>query len=167
MTELIRDTTFGHCLRFISRGKLLPFAEERDPSLWKQFVNEEASGNAAHHGTVDPPEKKTSESESSDDDDEKLRQQMTGTHSIGGVRTRDAYDSQSPDSSEKTRVPDDGTVNIPSGVKVDPEKGRDVWIVDWYGPDDPEVSTCMAPTTAHNVAGTDLFPSEPNELVSI
>lgn len=143
MTELIRDTTFGHLLRLISKGKILPFAEERDPSLWKQFVNEEASGYAAHHGTTEPPEKKTSDTEPSDDDDPKLEQQITGTHSIGGVRTRDAYDNQDPGSSgssERTRMPDDGTVNIPSGVKVDPEKGRDVWIVDWYGPDDPEVS---------------------------
>lgn len=143
MTELIRDTTFGHLLRFVSKGKLLPFAEERDHSLWKQYMNEEASGNAAHHGTTDPPEKKGSDSESSDDYGPKLEQQMTGTHSIGGVRTRDAYDNQdsgSPGSSDRTGVPDDGTINIPSGVKVDPEKGRDVWIVDWFGPDDPEVS---------------------------
>lgn len=30
-------------------------------------------------------------------------------------------------------------VNTASGRRVDPEKGRDIHLVDWYGPDDPEV----------------------------
>jgi multidrug resistance protein len=29
-------------------------------------------------------------------------------------------------------------INTISGVKVDPEKGQDLHVVDWYGPDDPE-----------------------------
>jgi hypothetical protein len=32
-----------------------------------------------------------------------------------------------------------GRVNTASGRSVDPEKGRDIDLVDWYGPDDPEV----------------------------
>ena len=42
---------------------------------------------------------------------------------------------QSPESSSST-IAEDGATKQP----VDPEKGRDVTIVDWYGPDDPEVS---------------------------
>ena len=38
-------------------------------------------------------------------------------------------------------MPDDGhTYNIASGVRVDPEKGKDSHAVDWYGPDDPNIS---------------------------
>lgn len=135
MTELIRDTTFGHIVRLLTNKRFLRFSEEADPSLWKRYINEEASGNAAHHGTV--------EKEDAQDKDETM---LEAQHSIGGVRTRDEYDKlggdQSSSSSEKdrTHVPDDGSRNIPSGVKVDPEKGRDLWIVDWNGPNDPEVS---------------------------
>lgn len=41
--------------------------------------------------------------------------------------------------SSQTQVPDDGhTYNVASGVRVDPERGKDVHVVDWYGPDDPD-----------------------------
>ena len=30
------------------------------------------------------------------------------------------------------------TISTPSGIKVDPEKGCDLYLVDWYGPNDPE-----------------------------
>ena len=145
MTELIRDTSFGHLVRFVTRSRFLKYAEERDPSLWKRYINEDASGNAAHHGTVESPEKREKDEKdgSSDDDTSQLDRNLTGAHSIGGIRTRDEYDrnhgDQSSGSSGRTRVPDDGTINIPSGVRVDPEKGRDVWVVDWFGPNDPEV----------------------------
>ena len=29
-------------------------------------------------------------------------------------------------------------LNNGRGRRIDPEKGRDLYIVDWYGPDDPE-----------------------------
>ena len=44
MTELIRDTAFGHLVRFVSRGKLLQYAEERDPSLYTRFIDEKQNG---------------------------------------------------------------------------------------------------------------------------
>lgn len=35
-------------------------------------------------------------------------------------------------------------INTASGKTVDPEKGRDIHLVDWYGPDDPEArSSCF------------------------
>lgn len=150
MTELIRDTTFGHLVRFVTRKRFLKYAEEADPSLWKQFINEDASGNAAHHGTIEPKEqqKKEEGEASSDDEKNELDRHLTGAHSIGGIRTRDEYDKnqgdQSSGSSDRTRIPDDGTVNIPSGVKIDSEKGRDIWVVDWFGPNDPEVRLLLS-----------------------
>jgi DHA1 family multidrug resistance protein-like MFS transporter len=35
--------------------------------------------------------------------------------------------------------------NEASGVKVDPEKGKDLHVVDWYGPDDPQVCSFFPP----------------------
>jgi MFS transporter, DHA1 family, multidrug resistance protein len=50
MIELIRDTVFGHLLRPTSKGKVLPYEEDRDPSLWKRYIDTEKSGRMAHHG---------------------------------------------------------------------------------------------------------------------
>lgn len=50
MAELIRDTAFGHLVRLITKGKVLPYAEDRDPSLWKQYLSEEKTRRMAHHG---------------------------------------------------------------------------------------------------------------------
>ncbi|KAF2765031.1 MFS general substrate transporter [Teratosphaeria nubilosa] len=134
MTELIRDTSFGHLVRFVSRGKYLKYQEEADPSIWTRYIDEKKSGYLAHHGNPNPPE----------DDSE-----MEG---IGGVRTReDQFTLQPPANrqglaqrtsftdSSKTRVGgQDANINHASGVKIDPEKGRDLHIVSWYGPNDPE-----------------------------
>lgn len=41
--------------------------------------------------------------------------------------------------SSQTQVPNDGhTYNIASGVRVDPERGKDIHVIDWHGPDDPD-----------------------------
>lgn len=44
MKELIRDTVLGHFLRLITKGKVLPYAEDRDPSLWERYIDKEKSG---------------------------------------------------------------------------------------------------------------------------
>lgn len=124
MIELIRDTAFGHVVRFVSRGNLLQYQEERDPSLWKQFVDEKKSGYLAHHGTTDPPE---------DGQEPETR---------GGVRSReeneDGNERRSDSrSSSRTKVEDDN-INHASGVKVDPENGKDLALVSWFGDADPE-----------------------------
>lgn len=132
MAELIRDTAFGHLVRFLSRGKYLKFQEEEDISIWTRYIDEKKSGYLAHHGTTEAPEDGA---------------QMEG---IGGVRTREnQYELQAPpgdrrlsdhDStdSSRTRVGDaNATVNHASGIKVDPEKGKDAHVVSWYGDDDP------------------------------
>lgn len=139
MKELMRDTAFGQVMRLISRGKLFQYSEERDPSLWKKYVNEEKSGHAAHKGVEGGAIQKPEE-------DEEMSQ------GIGGVRTREdgnteplepIGDRRSSDGSSRTRI-DEGekeegaNYNNASGIKVDPEKGRDLHIVDWFGPDDEE-----------------------------
>lgn len=116
MTDLIRDSAFGHCVRLVTRRKYLQYPEEKDPEAWKKYVNPEKSGYAAFHGSTEPP--------STAGDLEELRQAQDG-------RGREASDS---DSSRTL-----GGVNGDSGVRIDSEKGRDYHVVDWYGPDDPQV----------------------------
>lgn len=116
MTELIRDTAFGHLLRFVSRGKLLKYAEEADPSLYLRYVDEKKSGNLADHGDTNPREDGT-EPETAGGDDRR-------SHS------RETLDSKGDSDFEK--------VNEASGVKVDPEKGKDKHVISWWGDHDTE-----------------------------
>jgi hypothetical protein len=116
--ELIRDSAFGHCVRIVTKGRVFQYPEEADGSLWKKYVNKEKSGYQAHHGTLEPYGNESREE----------------LQNIEGVRTREA------DGSEAT-LPNDGNhYNEASGIPVDPEKGRDKHVIDWYGPDDPGVS---------------------------
>lgn len=104
MSDLIRDSFFGHTIRLISNGRVLHYPEELDPSIWQRYINEKKSANMAMYGKTEIPE-----SESKDT----------------------PRDSKSPSLSSGNGD------NRP----VDAEKGRDVYLVDWYGPDDPEVCT--------------------------
>jgi DHA1 family multidrug resistance protein-like MFS transporter len=117
MAGLIRDTLFGHLLRLISHGKILPYEEDRDPSLWKRYVDTEKSGRVAHHGHTG---------------EEEIEDQQ---QAVDDTRTpRDSRGSSS------TRVGShEGVRNEVNGVRVDPEKGKDVTIVTWLSEDDPEV----------------------------
>jgi MFS transporter, DHA1 family, multidrug resistance protein len=118
--DLIRDSAFGHLIRLASRGKYFQYAEEKDSSLWKKYVNEKKSGYLAHHGDTSPT------GDGSEDE-------LSGAH---GLRTREAGSG----SSSQDQLPDDGnTYNEASGVRVDTEKGKDQHVIDWYGPDDPDV----------------------------
>ncbi|KAH0338792.1 putative caffeine resistance protein 5, partial [Aureobasidium melanogenum] len=51
---------------------------------------------------------------------------------------RSRHNSQS---SEPTKKEEDTTVNSASGKVVDSEKGKDVNLIDWWGPNDPECPT--------------------------
>jgi DHA1 family multidrug resistance protein-like MFS transporter len=117
MMGLMRDTAFGQIVRVVSGRRYFKYPEEENHELWKKFIDTEKSANLAHHGTVDPPE----------DDDEK---------SDADSDRRPREDS---DSSSRTHVGEGETINEASGVKVDSEKGKDINLVSWYGPDDPEM----------------------------
>lgn len=120
MSDLIRDTVSGHFLRIVSRGKLLPYAEDRDPSLWKEYVSFEKSNRMAHHGHtgVETPEEQ-----------QERQERLTPSHETS-----------------RTRVGDGAEPTNLSGTKIDQEKGRDVHVVDWYGNQDPEVSASKSHT---------------------
>lgn len=110
MSELIRDTVVGHFLRIVSRGKLLQYAEERDPSLWEKYVNIEKSNRMASHGHT---------GEETPEEREERGERSSSSHS-----------------SSSTRLGSESNVG---GARIDQEKGRDVHVVDWYGQKDPEV----------------------------
>lgn len=118
MKELFRDTLPGHLLRIVSRGKILPFEEDENPETWSRYVHKEKSGHLAHHGTVEPLDDYEGYS---NDNTASPNRQSSGGSSGTMVDSRDQR------------------INENSGVKVDPESGKDVALVHWYSEDDPEV----------------------------
>lgn len=153
MTELIRDTAFGHIVRFVSRGKLLQYAEERDPSIYTRYLDEKKSGYLAHHGDTNPPE---------DDEEPELA-------ALGGARTREEKEEKRRSSSRSSRTEVGDDVNHASGVKVDPEKGKNIDVVGWYGDDDTEVSgeTIFASFIDEACTDHDFSRAEPSKLGSL
>ena len=63
MKELVRDTVFGHFLRLVTGGRVLPYEEDRDPSLWKRYIDVEKSGRMAHHGHTEDEEEDEEEAD--------------------------------------------------------------------------------------------------------
>lgn len=107
MAELFRDTVAGQLLRLLTRRRILQYPEEKDPSIWEKYLNAEKSANMAVHGSTAP---------ASGEEKEDLPSGSSSTTSVAN---------------------NDELVNTLSGQRIDPEKGRDAHIVDWYGPDDP------------------------------
>jgi len=130
MKELLRDTAFGHLLRLITRQGVLPYEEDRDPSLWKRYVDKEKSGRMAHHGHPGEEEKQEENGETDNENDSSKRR-----------TDANRQDEESPprNSSETRVAAGEPQRNDASGVPVDPERGRDVTIVTWFSEDDPEV----------------------------
>ncbi|KAK6087022.1 multidrug resistance protein [Seiridium cupressi] len=116
MRELLRDTVFSHTLRLITGGRVFKYPEELDPSLWEKYVHSEKSANIAHHGQIEAPEPSSQE------------------NLANGERDESPY----PRDSSATAVDHDTVANGERSRHVDPEKGKDYYIVDWYGPNDPE-----------------------------
>ncbi|KAL9597267.1 MAG: hypothetical protein Q9219_005248 [cf. Caloplaca sp. 3 TL-2023] len=121
MTELIRDTAFGHLVRLITRGRFLQYAEDRDPSLWKQYMSEEKTRRMAHHGhpgqlsNEEPPAGSSGESSRTRAESEKDVNQPTG-QPIDQERGRDTnvvdwFDEHDPE------VESDELVNIQEGFR--------------------------------------------------
>ena len=133
MSDLIRDSAFGRLVRLASGSKYFTYAKERDPSLWKKYVHEEKSGNAAHRGHVG------AHGDYLDTEDRPIS-------GLVGVRTREGLAESIgshpfSSASSQTQVPDDGhAYDIASVVRVDLKNGKDIHVVEWYGLDDPEVS---------------------------
>ncbi|ETN43820.1 uncharacterized protein HMPREF1541_11144 [Cyphellophora europaea CBS 101466] len=111
MSGFFIDTTAGQIVRLVSGSRFLKYAEERDPSLIEKYINPEKSGNLARTGTTRSDRAPSTEKDVNPESD-------------------------SPSSSSSTLHDPNALVNVPSGRPVDPERGRDGHVVDWYGPDD-------------------------------
>lgn len=61
MSDLIRDAPVGQMIRWAFKGKYLQYPEEKDPSLWEQYVDKEKSKNMAQYGSTDPPDESDKE----------------------------------------------------------------------------------------------------------
>ena len=131
MKELVRDTVLGHFLRLLTGGRVFPYEEDRDPSLWKRYIDVEKSGRMAHHGHTEDEEEDEEEADST-----QQQQRASGVEGNATANTRDSSDTE-VGSGEVQR-------NEVSGHPIDPEKGRDVSIVTWFGDDDPEVCSSSA-----------------------
>ena len=163
MKELIRDTVFGHFLRIVSGGKMFPFEEDRNPSIWKRYIDKEKSGRMAHHGTTEEEQEEEKQEENDKEKDDAANDtegneegDQTGDfyhqqrHRAAGQSQGEAQhrrqggaernnQSNSRGSSDTRVGSGDQRVNRASGVPIDPEKGMDASIVTWYSDKDPEV----------------------------
>lgn len=105
---------------------MFKYPEEEDSTIWKRYIHEEKSSHMAAHGQphpIDGPQQPNVESLSAS-----------------------SSDSQRPASTNRTLDHHtNAALNGGRGRRIDPEKGRDLYIVDWYGPDDPEASCTSGP----------------------
>ena len=112
MAELIQNTVFGHLLRLLSRQRVLPYVEEQDPSLWKQYIHHDMTQQMAFHGRIG---EETLEEKDEHSKNQKASRETSSTRNEGGMKTNAL------------------------GHGIDQEKGKDVNVIHWYGENDPEV----------------------------
>ena len=132
ISDLIRDTVFGHVVRKITKNRALQFAEERDPSLWKQYLDRDQTRNMALYGHPQLTEEEKKEKDISE----------------GSPAESDA-DLHTPTEQERNALAQTQTQRTThehqmhstlTNQRVDTEKGRDLSMVSWWGDNDPEVS---------------------------
>ena len=125
MTSLMHDTAFGHLCRLVTGNKVFKYAEEKDPEIWKRYINHEKSGYMAQHGTFSAEEETEIEQNANERKEEDVEQDPD---------SRQSSDTQvgETDNDRPQRF------QALTGRPLDPEKGRDLYIVDWYGPEDKE-----------------------------
>lgn len=121
MTTYLRDSAYGQLVRLILGTRYFQYPEEKDPSIWKEFVDKEKSANIARFGNLTGPP-------------------VESTHTLGSFRTAsEEKDKETDGASLRSAWSNHAEgVNAASGAPVDPERGQDLHIVGWWGPDDPE-----------------------------
>ena len=124
MTTQIRDTQFGHVVRFLSRRRLLRYSDEIDASMYKSSIPSKLEQGAD------------------------VQIQERDVQAIGRRANAEEADKQQGDREDAHTSPTC-------------QSEKDVLLVNWYGPDDPEV--CIA-----NPVSTDVTHMQPEstELVS-
>lgn len=160
MSDIFRDSFVGQVLRLVTNNRILQFPEEKDPSIYDRFINVEKSARLARTGSsVEPPEASRPPNRRIDsigNDVEKKEPPANNTASTPISNSRRSSDTevdpekqQDAESLPKPPAEDSGSssdtdsdpnalINTVSNTKVDPERGRDIHLVDWWGPEDPE-----------------------------
>ncbi|KAF2225327.1 major facilitator superfamily domain-containing protein [Elsinoe ampelina] len=128
VADLIRDSFFGHAVRLATGQKAFTYPEERDPAIAGRYYHYEKSTNMARYGQISPPEdtpkKDIEKSDSTSPTPRPSNAQLYGREDRGSVS-----------SSATEAIPQVSNI---AGTPVDSEKGRDVTVIDWDGPNDPE-----------------------------
>ena len=122
--DIIRDAFLGHALRIVSRGRLLRYPEERDPKLAGRYYHLEKTSNLARYGQTTVPEDASPKREKEDQSPSDEEHQRPLQESNRSVDSGDTAVHR--------------TVSNVAGTPVDPERGRDMTVIDWDGPNDPE-----------------------------
>ncbi len=142
MKELIRDAIFGHILRIVSSNKILLYAEDQDPSLWERYLDKDKSRNMAKHGQLDEPKMEEHDDGSGES---QLKEKEEESSDCEQRHTRPERDTVQDSRQSSDHVESQYQVQrTSSGARVDPEKGREVSIITWYGDDDPDVCISLA-----------------------
>lgn len=162
MSDLFRDTIFGQLLRLIYGKRILQYPEEKDPSTWQKYVNIEKSQNLMLTGdatTLLDDQRAAQQSCGSEKETPEQHQGVSGSNSEETQNVTPNPLSTSSSATELDRIPD--SVN-----RKDPEKGYDRHVIDWYGPDDPDVQFPQLTSTSAPLR-TNPSMLEPAELVII
>ena len=140
--ELIRDTAFGQLVRLVTRNKVFQFPEERDPAFGDKYINLHKSRSMVEHGTTNQPVEQQTQQKpdpsNAQASEESIERRTTQPTEQSSAPLEKETEGASPVGSLST-LADEDLARQPTAP--DPEKGRDVDIVDWWGPEDPEVSS--------------------------
>jgi len=146
VADIIRDSPFGHIVRLLTRNKVFQYPEEKDQSVAIRYYNTEKTRNMARYGSTSVPEdKQNTEKDNIDGEPTQASAQHQGS-------TADAPNNEATEKAEApphhpstgsitsgdTRVDMQRQVSNVTGTPVDSERGRDLTVVDWDGPNDPE-----------------------------
>lgn len=138
---IFRDTAFGHLLRLATGNRVLRYPEEIDPAECEKYYNYDKTKNMARFGsTQEPaPEKENDEAPTTPDNasttSNKEKEEVEPRRSNSSSRR---HTSDPNLSNAETEAPMERQVTNVTGTPVDPEKGRDLTVIDWSGPNDPE-----------------------------
>ena len=161
MADLIRDTLFGHFIRLVSKQRYMQYEEERDPSLWKQYLDRDQTHNYAQFGHTDLSEQEQKEKD----------ERLANTKPLPTSGAESKSPSSDSDQTTLTDVPTRTTTHehqlhsALTNQRVDTEKGRDLSLVSWFGDNDPEVRIHPQSLGGLIMESTLIKLAEPNELV--
>jgi DHA1 family multidrug resistance protein-like MFS transporter len=117
MCTLIQDSVVGHAIRILTKGRFFKYAEEKDPSLWQRYINLEKSGQMAYRGRI-------AGDEIPDEDIFSLVQSISRIPSTAWEHSGHRFQGL-------------------TGVRINPEHGKDVSVIDWWDENDSEVGTIL------------------------